>query len=371
MTHSSAIFYGRSQKKYAPPFRNKSLISGFIVFLFVFLSIFQLYPHKSFAGVHDGSDSRYRSRIIDHSLTPLRINIIEDRIINSGGNDEVSKSRLQKFTESTIFWKGKVEKFNSHPGYYWMYLKPDKGRCFWVLADSGIRNLDFDRTSYTVGVKGSMVIKDNRLSFVKARSVVLVAPPEEMSFAKFKARYNLKDHFVMNTGEGKVTVKNKYYPFVLHRIYCHNPHYEWNDIQKIAKSVIYYSNRFNLDPLLLTALINIESAFDTDAVSSTGAIGLGQLMPGTASSLGVDPNNTVQNVGGTARYLNYQLRRWQGYRDAVSMALASYNAGPGAVSSYGGVPPYSETQNYVFFITFLMEEYEKQFNEKYEAAADR
>ncbi len=346
-------------------------LSEFIAFLFLLSVMLWFYPCQSFAGVHDGSDSRYRSRIIDHSLTPLRINIIEDRIINSGGNDEVSKNKLQRFTESTIFWRGKVEKFNIHPDYYWMYIKPDKGRCFWALADANIRNLDFDRTSYTVGIKGSIVVKDNRLSFVKARSVVLVAPPNEMSFAKFKAAYNLKDQFDMNTREGKVTIKNKYYPFVLHRIYCHNPHYEWDEIQRIAKSVIFYSNRYNVNPLLLTALINIESAFDTDAVSSTGAIGLGQLMPGTAASLGVDPNNTVQNVGGTARYLHYQLRRWQGYRNAVPMALASYNAGPGAVSSYGGIPPYSETQNYVFFITFLLEEYEKQFNEKYETTADR
>lgn len=371
MIHSPVIFPGIGQKKYSPFFRKKFPLFGFIAFLFFLSIVLWFYPHKSFAGVHDGSDSRFRSRIIDHSLTPHRINIIEDRIINSGGSDEVSKNRLQKYSESTIFWRGRVEKFNKHPGYYWMFIKPDKGRSFWVLADAGIRNLDFDRTSYTVGVKGSMIIKDNRLSFVKARSVVLVAPPDEMSFAKFKASYNLRDNFVMNTGEGKVTIKNKYYPFVLHRIYCHNPHYEWEEIQKIAKSVIFYANRYNVDPLLLTALINIESAFDTDAVSSTGAIGLGQLMPGTAASLGVDPNNTVQNVGGTARYLHYQLRRWQSYRNAVPMALASYNAGPGAVSSYGGVPPYSETQNYVFFITFLIKEYEKQFDEKYESTADR
>lgn len=345
--------------------------SRFILLLPLLFAALLFNQQKSFAGVHDGSQSRYRSRLIDHSLTPLRINIIEDRIINSGGTDEVSKSRLKKFTESTVFWRGRVEKFNTHPGFYWMYIKPEKGRNFWVLADANIRNLDFDRTSYCVGVKGSMIIKDNRLSYLKARSVVLIAPPDEISFARFKERYKLKEHFVMNTGEGKVTIKNRYYPFVLHRIYCHNPHYEWEDIQKIAKSVIYYANRYDVNPLLLTALINIESAFDTDAVSATGAIGLGQLMPGTAASMGVDPNDIIQNVGGAARYLHYQLRRWQGYRNAIPMALASYNAGPGAVADYGGVPPYSETQNYVFFITFLMEEYEKQFNEKYEAAADR
>ncbi|MCD4783222.1 MAG: lytic transglycosylase domain-containing protein [Candidatus Eremiobacteraeota bacterium] len=168
----------------------------------------------------------------------------------------------------------------------------------------------------------------------------------------------------MNTTGGEVTIRNKYYPFVLHRVYCHNPHYPWKDIKKIGKSIIYYSRKYDIDPLLLTALINIESAFDVDAVSVSGAIGLGQLMPGTARSLGVDPENVVQNVGGAAKYLNYQLRRWRGYKNTIPLALASYNAGPGAVQRYGGIPPYSETRNYVFFITFLRDRYNEQFEEK-------
>ena len=345
------------------PLRYSRRIITFFIFLTMFLFVL---INSGQCGVYDGSKEKYRSRIIDHSITPERVNIIENRIINSGGEDEVSKEKLKKFARGTIFWRGEVEKFVSRPGYFWIYMKPEKGRKFWILAKNSIRNLDFDRTGYTVGVKGSLILKDDSLYYVKARSIVLIAPPPDMSFAKFKSEYNLKEQFTMNTSQGQKTIRSKYYPFVLHRIYCHNPHYEWSEIKKVGKSIIYHCQRYKIDPVLLTALLNIESAFDMDAVSASGAIGLGQLMPGTASSLGVDPNNPSQNVGGAAKYLSYQLRRWRDYRNCIELSLASYNAGPGAVSRHGGIPPYSETKNYVFFITFLMNEYEKQLNEKLE-----
>lgn len=100
-----------------------------------------------------------------------------------------------------------------------------------------------------------------------------------------------------------------------------------------------------IDPLLLEALVSAESDFRPNLVSSAGAMGLAQLMPGTARMLGVtDPMDPAQNLNGGARYLAQMLRQFDGDR---RLALAAYNAGPGAVQRHGGIPPFRETQNYV------------------------
>ena len=95
--------------------------------------------------------------------------------------------------------------------------------------------------------------------------------------------------------------------------------------------------------LLYQANIEIESAYNPNARSRVGAVGLGQLMPETASDLGVDPHDWRQNLDGSARYLLMMLVRFGDAR----LALAAYNAGPDAVTRYGGIPPYRETQNHV------------------------
>ena len=94
---------------------------------------------------------------------------------------------------------------------------------------------------------------------------------------------------------------------------------------------------------LFRANIEIESGYNQSAVSRTGAIGLGQLMPGTAAVLGVNPHNMNQNLDGSARYLLMLLDRF----GSKELALAGYNAGPEAVAKYGGIPPYAETQGHV------------------------
>ncbi len=94
---------------------------------------------------------------------------------------------------------------------------------------------------------------------------------------------------------------------------------------------------------LYRANIEVESAYRQEAISSAGAIGLGQLMPATARDLGVDPRDPLQNLDGSARYLAMMLERF----GDPHLALAAYNAGPDAVRQHGGIPPYRETQNHV------------------------
>jgi soluble lytic murein transglycosylase-like protein len=115
------------------------------------------------------------------------------------------------------------------------------------------------------------------------------------------------------------------------------------------------AERYGVDPAVLNGLIQQESGFDASAQSSAGASGLTQLMPGTATSLGVaNPLNPSESIEGGARYLSQLMNQFGGN---TSDALAAYNAGPGAVEQYDGIPPYAETQNYVSKVLSYAEAY--------------
>ena len=113
---------------------------------------------------------------------------------------------------------------------------------------------------------------------------------------------------------------------------------------ELARMIHTAAQKYGVDPKLVSAVAEVESGGHQDAVSSTGAVGVMQLMPETAAGLGVDPYRMESNVEGGAKYLREMLDTFDG---DVKKAVAAYNAGPNAVKAYGGVPPYAETQNYV------------------------
>ncbi len=130
------------------------------------------------------------------------------------------------------------------------------------------------------------------------------------------------------------------------------------DIRKYDKIIAKAASKFNLDVALIKAVIKAESNFNHQAVSRAGAKGLMQLMPQTASALNVDDVfHPGDNIEGGARYLRYLLNLYNGN---LTLALAAYNAGEGAVAKYNyGVPPYRETRNYIRRVLAFYETYSK------------
>lgn len=118
---------------------------------------------------------------------------------------------------------------------------------------------------------------------------------------------------------------------------------------KLLECIRVNAEKQGIDPLLVEIVIKHESAFDPNACSGVGASGLMQLMPETAQELGVtDLNDPEQNVAAGTKYLAQQMQKYDG---DVKLALAAYNAGPGNVDYYGGIPPFEETQNYAHSIS--------------------
>jgi soluble lytic murein transglycosylase-like protein len=127
-----------------------------------------------------------------------------------------------------------------------------------------------------------------------------------------------------------------------------NPHLQLHESLAYARSLLADSERTQLDPNLIMALVTVESSWRQTAVSNHGARGLGQLMPATAAKLHVNPRDPSQNLRGASTYLRTLVDRFAGRGvNAMRDAIGAYNAGPMAVEKYRGIPPYHETQHYV------------------------
>lgn len=125
----------------------------------------------------------------------------------------------------------------------------------------------------------------------------------------------------------------------------------------INSSINNASQKYSVDKDLIRAVMKQESSFNPTAISKSGAQGLMQLMPGTADALSVkNPFDIVQNINGGVLYLRDQLTKFDGN---TSLALAAYNAGPNSVEKYGGIPPYTETQDYVQKVTEYYNQYKQ------------
>ena len=114
-----------------------------------------------------------------------------------------------------------------------------------------------------------------------------------------------------------------------------------------ARSIMADAWRTKLDARFIMSIVTVESRWRSNAVSRTGARGLGQLMPATAATLGDNAWNAAENLRGTSNYLKSLMNRFAGKPNATRLAIAGYNAGPHAVERFHGIPPYSETQHYV------------------------
>ncbi len=162
----------------------------------------------------------------------------------------------------------------------------------------------------------------------------------------------LMEHYMSRLSTRVRPIFMPYMNFIL----SHNPRLGVQKAAHIAANLLHFSDQYDVDPRLAVAMIIAESDFDPNSTSRTGAMGLGQLMPGTARSLGVsNAYDPAQNLEGSIHYLRNRLDLYKNRAmtdggmtfEQIRLALAAYNAGAAAVKKHGGVPPFRETQAYV------------------------
>ena len=235
-----------------------------------------------------------------------------------------------------VLWEGRLVRHELHGGKDWLLLATEAGQVP-VFFSRPARNLEYDRSGYRVAVKGHLRLKDGKVDGLDGRSVILLEPPRIWGYQNWLAgrRSDLASYLAW-------------------RLHFHNPEESASEQDKVAKALVQAARANGLDPLLLASLVQIESAWDADAVSPSGALGLGQLMPFTAEGLGVDARDPAQNLAGAARMLAGLLKGWQDLENPRAAALSGYNAGPNLVRRLEGrVPAIPETANYVYFIGYV------------------
>ena len=141
-----------------------------------------------------------------------------------------------------------------------------------------------------------------------------------------------------------------------------NPAMPHAQTRAFAKDLLSSAHRSGIDPKIVAAIVIVESDWDIKARSSAGAIGLGQLMPDTAAQLGVNPQNPYENLRGTARLLAKLHDLFRHKPHSLALTFAAYNAGAQAVTNYGGVPPYPETQRYVVKVRAALSDVRKMLS---------
>lgn len=235
-----------------------------------------------------------------------------------------------------VLWEGRVQEHVLQGGQDRLVLRTS-GVDVPVRFSRRALNLEYDRTGYRVAVKGYLQVSGGRVTGLEGRSVILLEPPRIWGYEEWL--------------QGRTPDLAS---FLAWRIGFHNPEEDPARVARVAQALVEEARKNDLDPLFLASLVQIESAYDVDAVSTSGALGLGQLMPFTAEGLGVDPRDPVQNVAGAARMIAGLVREWDHLDNPRAAALSGYNAGPSVVRGTGGrVPRIPETTNYVYFIGYV------------------
>ena len=225
-----------------------------------------------------------------------------------------------RYEGQLVLWIGKAENVKSQ-GKQSLSLKTRSGKIP-VRFSRTVKNLQADRGGAKVAIKGR-VRKDNRGVYLEGRSVIPWRPA-----GGFNADSSIIEQWVK----------------------FQRPNLPQKTRKTIAEAINREAKRQRIDPLFLTSLIQVESGFDPNAVSVSGARGLGQLMPATAAGLGVNPTDISDNIRGCARMIARLVHRYEYRSDGKALALASYNAGPTLVARIQRVPSYEQTINYVYFI---------------------
>jgi hypothetical protein len=245
--------------------------------------------------------------------------------------------------------------------YLWGGTDPSKG-----LDCSGLTQ----RVYADLGITLPRTAAQQAGSGTAVASLADARPGDLVFFDNSSSRAGM-DHVGIYIGDGQmiaapqegetVTVQSVGKPTVIRRILPDSTASSLSSLSGgAALSGVPYANlfqqagaRYGISPSLLAAVASQESGFNASAVSSAGAQGLMQFMPATAQGLGINPLDPSSAINGAAKYLSGLTSQF----GSTSLALAAYNAGPGAVSRYGGVPPYAETQNYVRAVTSKAEAY--------------